>query len=225
MFAKKMKSFPKKVKITRSDLEGPTFELLKNRFKNSVELEFNLEQCYLTMTNKIEWTNPEGDKFHTDLSKQLPLEDLLEIVDKETHMAEPNNYITATRKNFVSNDNEGRMVEKRIVEIQGTFLEKIRNDAFNGNKGENTYEHIKKILDFTKKCMGSIATWDSMVEKFIMKFHHLSDHNDDEDVEEEEDPNETDNAPEIYLKTYDEYEQELNNDEIKGTDEPWSEKG
>ncbi|GJU26346.1 hypothetical protein Tco_1164967 [Tanacetum coccineum] len=69
--------------------------------------------------------------------------------------------------------------------------------------------------------MGSIATWDSMVEKFIMKFHHLSDHNDDEDVEEEEDPNETDNAPEIYLKTYDEYEQELNNDEVKGTDEPW----
>ncbi|GKC78584.1 hypothetical protein Tco_1129358 [Tanacetum coccineum] len=109
--------------------------------------------------------------------------------------------------------------------------------------------------------MGSIATWDSMVKKFIMKFHHLSDHNDDEDVEEEEDPNETDNAPEIFmiegnlfdfetplcetfnefncflkididlftydiqdLKTYDEYEQELNNDEAKGTDEPWSEK-
>ncbi|GJV33532.1 hypothetical protein Tco_1393932 [Tanacetum coccineum] len=74
MFAKKMKSFPKKVKITRSDLEGLTFKLLKNRFKNSVELEFNLEQCYLTMTDKIEWTNPEGDRFHTNLSKQLPLE-------------------------------------------------------------------------------------------------------------------------------------------------------
>ncbi|GJR31731.1 hypothetical protein Tco_1107963 [Tanacetum coccineum] len=29
-------------------------------------------------------------------------------------MAKPNNYITATRKNFVSNDNEGRMVEKCI---------------------------------------------------------------------------------------------------------------
>ncbi|GKB96007.1 hypothetical protein Tco_0982144 [Tanacetum coccineum] len=106
--------------------------------------------------------------------------------------------------------------------------------------------------------MGSIATWDSMVKKFIMKFHHLSDHNDDEDVEEEEDPNETDNAPEIFmiegnlfdfetplcetfnefncflkididlftydiqdLKTYDEYEQELNMIEAKSTDEPW----
>ncbi|GJX40736.1 hypothetical protein Tco_0255726 [Tanacetum coccineum] len=217
-------------------------------------------------------------------------EQALETVDKETHMAEPNNYITATQKNFVSNDNEGRMVKKCIVKIQGTFLEKIRNDAFNGNKGENAYEHINKFLDvvgpikingltqdrfrlsifpisltraayewFTKECMGSIATWDSMVEKFIMKFHHLSDHNDDEDVKEEEDPNETNNAPEIFmiegnlfdfetplymafnefncllkididlftydiqdLKTYDEYEQELNNDEAKGTDEPCS---
>ncbi|GJZ67045.1 hypothetical protein Tco_0630285 [Tanacetum coccineum] len=142
-------------------------------------------------------------------------------------MAEPNNYITATRKNFVSNDNEGRMVEKCIVKIQGTFLEKIRNDAFNGNKGENAYEHINKFLDvvgpikingltqdrfrlsifpvsltgaayewFTKECMGSITTWDSMVEKFILKFHHLSDHN-EEETEEDDNPNETNNIPKI----------------------------
>ncbi|GKB18073.1 hypothetical protein Tco_0851996 [Tanacetum coccineum] len=112
-------------------------------------------------------------------------------------MAEPNNYITATRKNFISNDNEEEWVEKCIVEIQGTFLEKIRNDAFNGNEGENAYEHINKFLDvvrpikingltqdrfrlniflvsltgaayecFTKERMGSIATWDNMVEKW-----------------------------------------------------------
>ncbi|GJU86682.1 hypothetical protein Tco_1294228 [Tanacetum coccineum] len=51
---------------------------------------------------------------------------------------------------------------------------------------------------FTKECMGSITTWDSMIEKFILKFHHLSDHNDDEENEEEEDPNETDNAPTFF---------------------------
>ncbi|GJS43596.1 hypothetical protein Tco_0568639 [Tanacetum coccineum] len=144
-------------------------------------------------------------------------------------MAEQNNYITATRKNFVSNDNEGRMVKKCIVEIQGTFLEKIRNDAFNGNQGENAYEHINKFLDvvgpikingltqdrfrlsifpvsltgaayecFTKERMGSIATWDNMVEKFIIKFHHLSDHNNEEEIDKE-DPNETDNVHEIFM--------------------------
>ncbi|GKC28581.1 hypothetical protein Tco_1035875, partial [Tanacetum coccineum] len=52
---------------------------------------------------------------------------------------------------------------------------------------------------FTKECMGSIATWDSMVEKFILEFHHLSDHNNDEEIEEEEDSNKTDNAPKIFM--------------------------
>ncbi|GJX38536.1 hypothetical protein Tco_0251839 [Tanacetum coccineum] len=144
-------------------------------------------------------------------------------------MAEPNDYITATRKNFVSNDNEGRMVEKCIVEIQGTFLVKIRNDAFNGNDGENAYEHINKFLKivrpikingltqdrfrlsifpvslagaayewFAKECIGSITTWDNMVEKFILKFHHLSNHYDEEEIEEDDNPNKTDNVSEIF---------------------------
>ncbi|GJW13149.1 hypothetical protein Tco_0017282 [Tanacetum coccineum] len=71
--------------------------------------------------------------------------------------------------------------------------------------------------------MGSITTWDSMVKKFILKFHHLSDHNDDEEIEEEEDPNETDNAPEIFMiegNMFD-FETPLS----KGIEEPWLEKG
>ncbi|GJV55729.1 hypothetical protein Tco_1456734 [Tanacetum coccineum] len=70
----KDEKFLNKDKITKADLEGPTFKLLKNMVKNSVELEYNLKQCYLVMTVKIDWTNPEGDRFHTNLSKSLPLE-------------------------------------------------------------------------------------------------------------------------------------------------------
>ncbi|GKB13934.1 hypothetical protein Tco_0847857 [Tanacetum coccineum] len=65
-------------------------------------------------------------------------------------MAKPNDYIIATRKNFVSNDNEGRMVEKCIVEIQGTFLMKICDDTFNGNVGENAFKHIDKFLEIVE---------------------------------------------------------------------------
>ncbi|GJU78349.1 hypothetical protein Tco_1275419 [Tanacetum coccineum] len=144
-------------------------------------------------------------------------------------MAEPNDYITATRKNFVTNDNEGRMVEKCIYEIQGEFLVKIRDYAFNGNIRENVFKHIDKFLEvigpikingltqdrfklsvfpvslvgaasewFTKECIGSITTWDNMVERFIMKFHHLSDHDEEEETKEDDNPNETDNVPEIF---------------------------
>ncbi|GJW21401.1 hypothetical protein Tco_0032023 [Tanacetum coccineum] len=206
-------------------------------------------------------------------------------------MTEPNDYNTATRKNFVSNDNEGRMVEKCIVEISGSFLVKICDDAFNGNVRKNAFKYIDKFLEvvglvkingltqdrfrlsvfpvslaraasewFTKEYIGSITTWDNMVKKFIMKFHHLSDHNEEEETKEDDNPNETNNVPKIFkiegnlfnfktplceafyefnyllkintnlfiydiqnFKTYDEYKRELNNDLLKGTEEPWSE--
>ncbi|GKB76801.1 hypothetical protein Tco_0943696 [Tanacetum coccineum] len=124
-------------------------------------------------------------------------------------MAEPTDYTTASRKNFVTNDNEGRMIEKCIIEIQGAFLVKIRNYAFNGNIGENAFKHIDKFLEIVRPIkingltqdrfrLSSITTWDNMVEKFILKFHHLSDHNEEEETEEDDNPNEMDNVPEIF---------------------------
>ncbi|GJX59032.1 hypothetical protein Tco_0290422 [Tanacetum coccineum] len=62
-------------------------------------------------------------------------------------MAEPNNNITATRKNFVSNDNEGRMVEKCIIEIQGTFLEKILHSKILPPFYHNDDEEIEEEED------------------------------------------------------------------------------
>ncbi|GKA28495.1 hypothetical protein Tco_0714740, partial [Tanacetum coccineum] len=37
-----------------------------------------------------------------------------------------------------------------------------------------------------------------MVEKFILKLHHLSDHNEEEETEEDDNPNKMDNVPEIF---------------------------
>ncbi|GJU67476.1 hypothetical protein Tco_1253735 [Tanacetum coccineum] len=111
----------------------------------------------------------------------------VETVDRETTIAEPNDYITATRKNLVSSDNKGRMVEKCIVEIQGAFLVKIRDYAFNGNIGENAFKHIDKFLKVVGPIKINGLTQNQFrlsVERFIMKFHHLSDHNEEEETEE-----------------------------------------
>ncbi|GJY47964.1 hypothetical protein Tco_0437920 [Tanacetum coccineum] len=43
MFAKKLKEILKKKKLTKADLRGARFELLKSRFSNSIELEYNME--------------------------------------------------------------------------------------------------------------------------------------------------------------------------------------
>ncbi|GJU01434.1 hypothetical protein Tco_1111772 [Tanacetum coccineum] len=73
MFGKCMKKLLNKDKITKEALEGSAFELLQKRFKNSVDLEYNLEHCHLALTDKIDRANPEGHRFHGDLSKPLPL--------------------------------------------------------------------------------------------------------------------------------------------------------
>ncbi|GKB40682.1 hypothetical protein Tco_0885624 [Tanacetum coccineum] len=44
-FTKFAKNRLKKDKITKADLKGPAFKLLKGTYTNSIKLEYNLEQC------------------------------------------------------------------------------------------------------------------------------------------------------------------------------------
>ncbi|GJU53681.1 hypothetical protein Tco_1227395 [Tanacetum coccineum] len=73
-FTKFAKNRLKKDKITKADLEGPAFKLLKGTCQNIIELEYNLELCYLALSDQLDWANPEGDKFSYDMSKPLPLQ-------------------------------------------------------------------------------------------------------------------------------------------------------
>nr|GEU58218.1 retrovirus-related Pol polyprotein from transposon TNT 1-94 [Tanacetum cinerariifolium] len=61
--------------ITRTDLVGPVFNLLKGTCKSCVELEYNMEECYRALTYQLDWSNPKGHKRLLDMSKPLPLQD------------------------------------------------------------------------------------------------------------------------------------------------------
>ncbi|GKC30753.1 hypothetical protein Tco_1038047 [Tanacetum coccineum] len=63
----------KKDRITKVDLEGPPFKLHKGKYRNYIELEYNMDQCYLALSDKLDWVNPEGDRIPHDISKPLPL--------------------------------------------------------------------------------------------------------------------------------------------------------
>ncbi|GJW60250.1 hypothetical protein Tco_0109585 [Tanacetum coccineum] len=60
-------------KITKADLDGPIYNLLKGTCQSSIELEYNMEECYKALSNQLDWENPEGHKCPFDLSKPLPL--------------------------------------------------------------------------------------------------------------------------------------------------------
>ncbi|GJV51148.1 hypothetical protein Tco_1446889 [Tanacetum coccineum] len=59
--------------LTKADLVGPIYNLLKGTCKSYVELEYNIEECYKALNDQLDWNNPEGDRYSFYLSKPLPL--------------------------------------------------------------------------------------------------------------------------------------------------------
>ncbi|GJR25921.1 hypothetical protein Tco_1102153 [Tanacetum coccineum] len=60
-------------KITKADLVGPVYNLLKGTCQSSIELEYNMEECYKALFDQLDWANPKGDRCPFDLSKPLLL--------------------------------------------------------------------------------------------------------------------------------------------------------
>ncbi|GJU59478.1 retrovirus-related pol polyprotein from transposon TNT 1-94 [Tanacetum coccineum] len=59
--------------LTQEKLLGPTFRLLKGTRSNYAELEYDFEECYKALSEKLNWENPEGGDYLLDLTKPLPL--------------------------------------------------------------------------------------------------------------------------------------------------------
>ncbi|GJR33091.1 hypothetical protein Tco_1109323 [Tanacetum coccineum] len=51
----------------------PVFRLLKGIRSNYAKLEYNFEECYKALLEKLDWENPKGGDYPFDLSKPLPL--------------------------------------------------------------------------------------------------------------------------------------------------------
>nr|GEU68179.1 hypothetical protein [Tanacetum cinerariifolium] len=60
--------------LTQDLLLGPTYNLLKVTCTSSIELEYNFQECVNALTEKLDWNNPERDRYPFDLSKPLPLQ-------------------------------------------------------------------------------------------------------------------------------------------------------
>ncbi|GJZ46342.1 hypothetical protein Tco_0593938 [Tanacetum coccineum] len=62
-----------KSKLSKADLEGPAFKLVRPFHKNNISLQFQMEECHLLLTDQIDLVNPEGNRVVPDVSKPLPL--------------------------------------------------------------------------------------------------------------------------------------------------------
>ncbi|GJV10455.1 hypothetical protein Tco_1351996 [Tanacetum coccineum] len=59
--------------LTQETLLGLAFRLLKGTRSNYAELEYDFEECYKALLEKLDWENPEGGDYPFDLTKPLPL--------------------------------------------------------------------------------------------------------------------------------------------------------
>nr|GEU70600.1 hypothetical protein [Tanacetum cinerariifolium] len=59
--------------LTQEILVGPVYNLLKGTCTSSIELEYNMKECFKILTDRLNWNNPEGDHCPFDLTKPLPL--------------------------------------------------------------------------------------------------------------------------------------------------------
>ncbi|GJT44222.1 hypothetical protein Tco_0952937 [Tanacetum coccineum] len=59
--------------LTQETLLGPAFRLLKGTHSNYAEFEYDFEECYKALSEKLDWKNPKGDDYPFDLTKPLPL--------------------------------------------------------------------------------------------------------------------------------------------------------
>nr|GEW00965.1 hypothetical protein [Tanacetum cinerariifolium] len=59
--------------LTQETLLGPAFRLLKGTHTNYAELEYDFEESYKALSEKLDWENPKGGDYPFDLIKPLPL--------------------------------------------------------------------------------------------------------------------------------------------------------
>nr|GEY25651.1 hypothetical protein [Tanacetum cinerariifolium] len=60
--------------LTQDILLGSAFNLLKGTCSSSIELEYNFQEYFNALTDKLDWNDLEGDRYPFDLSKPLPLQ-------------------------------------------------------------------------------------------------------------------------------------------------------
>ncbi|GJV02340.1 hypothetical protein Tco_1335909 [Tanacetum coccineum] len=59
--------------LAASTSSGTAFRLLKGTRSNYAELEYEFEECYEALSEKLDWENPKGSDYPFDFSKPLPL--------------------------------------------------------------------------------------------------------------------------------------------------------
>nr|GEU44863.1 monodehydroascorbate reductase [Tanacetum cinerariifolium] len=87
----------RKKKLSKSDIEGLTFNVVKGFHKNSISLQFQMEECHKILIDKVDLFNPGGHRIMPDISKPFPLggppEQIISVISLKSYERYVYNYL------------------------------------------------------------------------------------------------------------------------------------
>nr|GEZ51788.1 hypothetical protein [Tanacetum cinerariifolium] len=95
--------------LTQKILVGPAFNLLKGTRKSFVELEYHFKECYKSITDQLDWNNPEGHEYLFDLSKPLPL------IEAQGRQVVPADYFFNNDLEYLKGGSSSRVSHIRVL--------------------------------------------------------------------------------------------------------------
>ncbi|GJS99492.1 hypothetical protein Tco_0820662 [Tanacetum coccineum] len=116
-------------KLAKADLVGPVYKFLKGTCKSSIKLEYNIKQCYLALSDQLNWTNLEGDRCPYDLSKPLPLQ------GSPGHLTIPSDFFCNNDLEYLkTGDKEKKYIasitKTKVTRLFTTSLQQLKVMAF-----------------------------------------------------------------------------------------------
>nr|GEV71966.1 hypothetical protein [Tanacetum cinerariifolium] len=136
-------------------------------FKNNIKLEYNVEQCYLALTDQIYWANPEGGRCPYDLRKPLPLQGL------PCHKTIPVNFFFNKDLEYLKTGNKENKYVVSLTKLKATRyelegLEEMILKLWSSSQKEYTF----KEADFPRIHLNDIE--DMYLLMIQNKHHHLT---------------------------------------------------
>ncbi|GJT23852.1 hypothetical protein Tco_0893789 [Tanacetum coccineum] len=132
--------------LTQDILLGPAYNLLKDTCSSNVELEYHFQECFNALTNRLDWNNPEGDRYPFDMSKPLPLQ------GHPGHLTVATDYFFNNDLEYLKSSDLERTYTKLITKIK-TARYKIEGIEDMG-EGRKLW-HISQLNKFSKHNMYS----------------------------------------------------------------------
>ncbi|GJT22045.1 hypothetical protein Tco_0891982 [Tanacetum coccineum] len=111
-FSKYVLNRLKIINITQDLLLGHTYDLLNGTCNSSIKLEYNFQECFNALTDKLDWNNPEGYRFPFDLSKPLPLQ------GRPGHLTIAANYFFNNDQEYLKSYDPERMYTMSITKTK-----------------------------------------------------------------------------------------------------------